>query len=387
VDSQSAPAPVGGAQDGYVARLSPDGTVTWITTLGSPGEATVNKLAVDAAGNAYLAGYYNGDFTFGATTFSGGGGGPALYKVGPDGSKVFARFGTLVGNTRFVNNFNSVAVSGNNIYVSGEVDGQWSFEGTPITPNALRDAVLINYGTDGSLKWVKTLAGPGEDYSAEVTVDGAGNVFWTGDFDGATATVDAVSVTNSGSGYDIFLAKVNGTDGAVLWGKSAGTPNESDFPYSLTTDGNSVFVAGTMGYGATSFDSNTLSNGRLFLASYGTDGTVRWVDKSEGSFGLPWGLEYSPVDQGILMTGSFEYTQRFGVTDLIDQGNRNGFLVFHNDSGLPIPAAPGAFQAFATFDGSVSAKWAAVPGIASYSLERADDFIGPYSQIASLPDS
>jgi Leucine-rich repeat (LRR) protein len=387
VDSQSAPAPVGGAQDGYVARLSPDGTVTWITTMGSPGDATVNKLDVDAAGNAYLAGYYNGDFTFGATTFSGGGGGPALYKVGPDGSKIFARFGTLVGNTRFVNNFNSVAVSGNNIYVSGEVDGQWSFEGTPIAANALRDAVLINYGTDGSLKWVKTLAGPGEDYSAEVTVDGAGNVFWTGDFDGATATVDAVSVTNSGSGYDIFLAKVNGTDGAVLWGKSAGTPNENDFPYSLTTDGNSVFVAGTMGYGATSFDSNTLSNGKLFIASYGTDGAVRWVDKSEGSLGLPWGLEYSPVDQGILMTGSFEYTQRFGVTDLIDNGNRNGFLVFHNDSGLPIPAAPGAFQAFATFDGSVSAKWAAVPGIASYSLERADDFIGPYSQIASLPDS
>ncbi|MEQ9376180.1 MAG: FG-GAP-like repeat-containing protein [Imperialibacter sp.] len=385
VDSQSAPAPVGGAQDGYVARLSPDGTVTWITTLGSPGDAIVNKLAVDAAGNAYLAGYFNGDFTFGGTALTGGG--PGLFKVGSDGSKIFARFGTLVGNTRFVNDFLSVSVSGSNVYVTGQVDGQWSFEGTPITPNALRDAVLVNYGTDGSLKWVKTMAGPGEDFGNEVVVDAAGNVFWTGDFDGATATVDAVSVTNSGTGYDIYLAKVNGSDGTVLWGKSAGTPNENDIPYSLATDGNSAFVAGTMGYGATSFDASTLSNGKLFIASYGTDGAVRWVDKSEGSFGLPWGLEYSPVDQGIVMTGSFEYTQRFGVTDLIDNGNRNGFLVFHNDSGLPIPAAPGAFQAFATFDDSISAKWAAVPGIASYSLERADDFIGPYSQIASLPDS
>ncbi|WOK06089.1 FG-GAP-like repeat-containing protein [Imperialibacter roseus] len=387
VDSQSAPAPVGGAQDGYVARLSPDGTVTWITTLGAPGDATVNKIATDAAGNAYLAGYYNGDFTFGATTFSGGGGGAALFKVGPDGSKIFARFGTLVGNTRFVNTFNSVAVSGSNVYVTGEVDGQWSFEGTPITPNALRDAVLINYGTDGSLKWVKTMAGPGEEFGNEVVVDAAGNVFWAGDFDGGAATVDAVSVTNSGTGYDIYLTKVNGSDGTVLWGKSAGTANENDTPYSLTTDGNSAFIAGTMGYGATNFDASTLGNGKLFIASYGTDGAVRWVDKSEGSFGLPWGLEYSPVDQGILMTGSFEYTQRFGVTDLTDKGNRNGFLVFHNDSGLPIPAAPGAFQAFATFNGPVSAKWAAVPGIASYSLERADDFLGPYSQIASLPDS
>jgi Leucine-rich repeat (LRR) protein len=334
VDSQAAPAPVGGAQDGYVARLSPDGTVVWITTLGSPADATVNKLAVDAAGNAYLAGYFNGDFTFGTSAPTGGG--PGFFKVGPDGSKIFARFGTLVGNTRFANSFNTVAVSGNNVYVSGEVDGQWSFEGTSIAPNALRDAVLIKYGTDGSLKWVKTLAGPGEDYTSEVAVDAAGNVFWAGDFDGATATVDAVTLSNQGAQSDIFLAKINGANGTVLWGKSAGTANEDDTPMSLSTDGSSFFMAGWMGYGATNFDAATLTNGKLFLVSYDTDGSVRWVDKSEGSFGLPWGLEYSKLDGGLLMTGSFEYTQRFGAIDLISSGSRNGFLSFHNDSDLPI---------------------------------------------------
>jgi len=375
-----------GVSDAFVARLnSTTGAFEWLTTTEATGGTAFNDVALDADGNLYLPGFFNGDLTFGASTMLGGG--PGLFKVAADGTKLFGRWGVLVGPTRFVNGFNAVRVSGNNVFVAGEVDGEWSFGGISTAKNALRDGVLVSYSLSGEVQWLKTLAGPGEDFASEITVDNAGNVFWVGDFNGATATVSGTTLNNQGTGYELSIVKVNGADGAILWGTTAGTANDTDIPYSVATDGTNLFLAGTMGYGVTTFGSQTLSNGRLFLASYDGGGNVRWVDKSEGTLGLPWGMTYSSQKGGILMTGSFEYTQRFGTTELVSQGSRNGFLAYHNDSGAPIPPTPLNFEAYAEHGGSITLAWSQTPGAATFSIEKSGEKNGPFVSIASLADS
>ena len=46
--------PAYGSQDGLVARLAADGSLTWATYLGDGGPAFIRDVAIDAAGNAYV---------------------------------------------------------------------------------------------------------------------------------------------------------------------------------------------------------------------------------------------------------------------------------------------------------------------------------------------
>lgn len=54
------------ANDGFVARLSAQGAVSWALTVGgAPGEDAATHLRTDLAGNVYVGGYFTGSGTFG----------------------------------------------------------------------------------------------------------------------------------------------------------------------------------------------------------------------------------------------------------------------------------------------------------------------------------
>ena len=46
----------GQASDAFIAKLAPDGSILWTTYLGGSDRDTAVALAVDAQGNAYMAG-------------------------------------------------------------------------------------------------------------------------------------------------------------------------------------------------------------------------------------------------------------------------------------------------------------------------------------------
>jgi hypothetical protein len=55
-----------GGQDIFVAKLAPDGSGIWAQSFGDAANQSVRALGVDAAGNVYLAGSFEGAPTFGA---------------------------------------------------------------------------------------------------------------------------------------------------------------------------------------------------------------------------------------------------------------------------------------------------------------------------------
>ena len=65
--------------DVFVARLNPAGQVVWIARLGGLGDETVDALAVDADGNAFVAGLFTGQADFGSTFLTASSGGPDGY--------------------------------------------------------------------------------------------------------------------------------------------------------------------------------------------------------------------------------------------------------------------------------------------------------------------
>jgi hypothetical protein len=75
----------------------------------------------------------------------------------------------------------------------------------------------------GNLAWAKRLGGGGDDHGNSVAVDGSGNVYTTGyfngtvDFDPGAGTFTLTAVTNS----DIYVSKLSST-GAFIWAKQLG---------------------------------------------------------------------------------------------------------------------------------------------------------------------
>jgi hypothetical protein len=142
--------------DYWLARLDPDGNLLWERTYdGAGGYDEVTHLAVDEAGNSYLAGRSAGDSTgFDICTVSWDRNGNRRW---------VARYGTRQGDGA-----GGIFYDGEWVYVVGHVWVVGSWYQT--------DAVILRYGPDdGVLKWSAVYGGPaqkGDYYRCVTVVDG-----------------------------------------------------------------------------------------------------------------------------------------------------------------------------------------------------------------------
>jgi hypothetical protein len=74
-----------------------------------------------------------------------------------------------------------------NVYLTGEFAGTTNFFGTNLTGTG--NAFVMKLNTDGAFQWVTSTGGTGADAGNGVAVDGYGDIFVTGYIDG-TATFD-----------------------------------------------------------------------------------------------------------------------------------------------------------------------------------------------------
>ena len=125
----------------------------------------------------------------------------------------------------------------------------------------LADVIVIKYsGTDGSTLWTRRYDSPDrfDDRPVDAALDPQGNVV-------VTAVVNRLA-----GGNDFYTAKYAGTDGSVLWERSySGPANLHEEPAALAVDNSgNVVVAGK---------SANSENDDLYLAKYNSaDGAILW---------------------------------------------------------------------------------------------------------------
>ncbi len=124
--------------------------------------------------------------------------------------------------------------------------------------------------------WAKSATGTGADEGNSSAVDTSGNVFITGCFSSPTITFGTSTLTNTGGGFNVFIAKYD-ANGNALWAKSAGTDNDQSYSVSTDATGN-VFVTGYFDSPAITFGSYILTNTNVysdaFIAKYDANGNV-----------------------------------------------------------------------------------------------------------------
>ena len=223
--------------------------------------------------------------------------------------------------------------SAGNVYVTGEFEITAYFNSTALVSAGLHDIFVAKYNSAGNLLWVKRAGGPGGDVGYGISLDGAGNLYLTGEFEG-TANFDGITLTAHSVVNEIFIAKYN-SYGELQWVKNAGGTN-TDKGFSISADaaGNS-YLTGWFNNWAYFGNQTLVSYGGkdIFVAKYNTGGEFQWV-KQAGDTLDDEGKGIIVDDFGnVYATGLFTDKALFESTTITSNGSRDIFIVKYNHSG------------------------------------------------------
>ena len=220
----------GGGSDGFITKLSADGSaLVYSTFLGGSADELCSSLAVNAAGEVYVGGNTDSiDFptTSGAFDTSHGGWGDAyVAKLSADGTALL--FSTLIGGSGDDTGRHVALTDTGEVYLSGWTDSL----NFPVTSGAYgetfngdRDGFVVLLDATGSAVLAGTyLSGAEFDTVHELELDGSGNLWVSGmvrseDF---PTTPGAFDRTYNGN-TDQYVAEFDASLTTLLYGTFVG---------------------------------------------------------------------------------------------------------------------------------------------------------------------
>ena len=194
-----------GTTDIFVTKLDASGNFAWAKSMGGSNHDVANAITVDASGNVYTTGWFNGtsDFDPGAATYNLTT--TAFYdvfisKLDASGNFIWAKsFGGFSYEAAA-----SIAVDVfGNVYTTGYFNGTVDFDpGAGVTNLSAvgtnySDAFISKLNSAGNLVWAKKVGGTGGEYGAGITTDAAGNIFTTGYYESTVDFDPGAAVSNS----------------------------------------------------------------------------------------------------------------------------------------------------------------------------------------------
>ena len=206
----------------------------WATIAGGTGVETAGDVTIDAAGNIFTTGNFNGtvDFDPGAGVFNitAPNGGVYISKVDSDGNLVWAKSLQGLLSAGIVNGYAIAVDALGNVYTTGELYGTADFDPGPAVFNmtsAVYDVFISKLDSDGDFVWAKQFTSV--EQSKDIAVDGSQNIYITGNFRG---TIDfdpgtgVFNMTVPAGNIGTFFCKYD-TDGAFVWAKEIHYPASS----------------------------------------------------------------------------------------------------------------------------------------------------------------
>jgi hypothetical protein len=253
-----------GAADMFVSEFDSNGNQLWIQQAGSANIDEAWGIAIDSSGNVNVVGSTYGSIVSGTANAGG--------------SDIFAVQYTQSGSQNWIVQFGSTgyeeplaaAVDANgNLYIAGYTSGVLPSGGTS---SGGFDAFLAQYSSSGSQSWVQQLGSSGADAAYAVTVDGNGNVYVAGVAGGAMVS----SLAYQGNS-DAFVAQYD-SSGNQLWLQEFGT-SSADVAYSVATDSRGiVYVSGTT-FGSLAPGVANAGSGDVFSAVFDSSGNPKGVEQ------------------------------------------------------------------------------------------------------------
>ena len=328
--------------DGFLAKYRPDGTFLWARRFGGTGVYDfAESVVLDPAGNAYLAGSFQG-----TTTITGVNAGGATYSnnvlMDSGGSKggVSSKAAALVikfdpaGGVSWAKQFGGeasakdVAIDTNTsgdvvgVYVVGDFLNTVDFNPNPnltdnLTSRGVMDNFVVKLNGAGNFEWATRGGSTGWDYSSGIAVGADGNTYVTGRFEGTAQFGSSPSIVSIGNA-DGFVAKLS-SNGDWIWATRMGGA-DYDVVRDVSVLNSSVYITGAFftASGGASFGPDTLIGGGgqdAFISKLGSDGNFVWT-KQFGGLGRQDATDVAiSPNEDIYVTGHFQETVDFNPGD------------------------------------------------------------------------
>jgi len=256
--------PNGGAnEEGYAARYDADGNVLWAEAFPGTFQVHGRAVAVDAAGEVYVAGSFGhlnfgGTGNFGATTLTSAGGTDVFLTrlSAADGSVVWVRQAGSTNTDAHEGGFDLVTDAAGTSVVAGAFRGTASFGTGTLVTQGDHDFFLAAWDVDGDLQWAHAFGSTARDHAESVAVDASGRFVVTGFFE-APITLGATTLTPDGF-RDVYVAEI-ADDGTVFSAVRAGGPGRDEGTEVAVGDAGRLAVAGLFESSA-DFGSNVLTS-------------------------------------------------------------------------------------------------------------------------------
>jgi murein DD-endopeptidase MepM/ murein hydrolase activator NlpD len=231
--------------DAFVAKLSPEGALLWVTFLGGISADTGDAIAVDGSGNVFVAGRSRaawGDPLQAFTSYPLDKYDGFIAKLDPNGSKLWH---TFLGGSGDEYTADVSLGSDGSLYISGQASASWG--------NAIRsytssyDLFLAKFSSTGSLQWNTFLGGYGDEGGGNISLNSADEIYVTGTTNaGWGSPIRPYTPGSSINNYDrdAFVVKLDPA-GNLQWNTFLGG-SALDSGYGISVDrNNNIYVSGS----------------------------------------------------------------------------------------------------------------------------------------------
>ncbi len=328
----------------------------WAKSIGDASGASGSAIAVDAAGNVYVGGSFNGktDFDPGSdTAFLTPNGGSDIFiaKYNANGQYIWAH---KIGGTGSDGLKKVIADDAGHIYFTGTFNATADFNpagGGTLISNGGTDVFVAKFDTAGNYIWAKQAGGTGGGELVNgMGIDKSGGVYITGAFTGTIffgGSGGAVPGVTA-AGQDAFIARYD-ANGNIIWGKNIGGANTDEGMAIRTDDSGNVYTTGRF-QGNVNFNTTpgetpayliSVGGGLdIYVAKYNAAGEYIWAFSVGGATGsdLPKDLVLEQATGHVWVVGQFAGTADFDPgTPVVNLGNTGsdvaGFIAKYDRDG------------------------------------------------------
>ncbi len=270
--------PKGSVVSGFVAKFDRSGRALWSRRLGSTTEAAAYAVAVDAAGHAYVVGYFKGELdALGTKLVSAGETDAFLVELDPDGKLVFAQrwgdSGSQVLNT-------VVVAADGTIALGGDFDGTIDFGGGPLVTAGLADVFVATLDRDKKHVLSKRWGGPDKDRRPRVAFAPDGGLWVTASYRGVI-DVGGGPLPDRYDGAFLLRLEKSGAHRA-----SKGFDGDGwQFPTGLSVSPSGALALSSRFTRTVVIDGQKLESASgedALLAVFGDDGKLAWAERYGG---------------------------------------------------------------------------------------------------------